>query len=66
MAIDELAKKRWNQIPADIRKKIESNVFCGTCKVTTIVDYVVDSEDHQMILKGSCKTCGRSVARVID
>ncbi|MRG84968.1 hypothetical protein [Salinibacillus xinjiangensis] len=66
MPIDELARKRWLSIPADIRKELEENVFCGNCFVTTIVDYQVDSEDGNLVLKGKCKSCNRDVARVID
>jgi hypothetical protein len=63
---DELAARRWNAIQADSRKKLESNVYCGKCGVTTIVDYEVDSVNHQIILKGHCKKCNGPVARVID
>ncbi|MGM0854936.1 MAG: hypothetical protein ACQEWI_20410 [Bacillota bacterium] len=53
-------------MPEHIRKKFEGNVFCPACGVTTIVDYSVDSDNHNIVLKGSCKTCGRKVARVIE
>ncbi|MFD2656929.1 MULTISPECIES: hypothetical protein [Gracilibacillus] len=66
MPNDELAKKRWLAIPGDVRKKLESNVFCSNCGETTIVDYEVDSVNHTIILKGYCKKCNGEVARVID
>lgn len=66
MPIDELAKKRWLSMPTNIRKMLESNVFCSSCGETTIVDYEVDSENHQIVLIGYCKNCQEKVARVID
>jgi hypothetical protein len=64
--MDELAKKRWLSIPSNIRKKLEDNVFCSKCGVTTIVDYRVDFENFQLILRGACKSCSGKVARVMD
>lgn len=66
MAIDELAKKRWEAIPDHERKMLEGNVFCSTCGVTTIVDYHVESSHYQILLKGKCQKCQGDVARVID
>ncbi|WP_374055053.1 hypothetical protein [Rossellomorea sp. FM04394] len=63
---DDLAHKRWMTKPAHIREKFEGNVYCRACGVTTIVDYSVDSDNHNIVLKGSCKTCGGKVARVIE
>jgi hypothetical protein len=36
---DEIALKRWKALEPELRKKLESNVYCGKCGVTTIVDY---------------------------
>ena len=66
MPKDELAKKRWLAIPSELRKKLESNVFCVNCGETTITNYEVDSEDHYIILRGYCQSCNGKVARVID
>lgn len=66
MSNDELAQKRWQSIPGDIRKKFEENVFCSECGLTTIVNYQVDSVDHDIVLKGYCEKCNEKVARVID
>lgn len=62
---DELAHKRWMSLPGHIRKKFEE-VFCPACVVTTVVDYSVNSDNHIIVLKGSCKKCGSKVARVIE
>ncbi|MRH41091.1 hypothetical protein GH741_00195 [Aquibacillus halophilus] len=66
MQTDELANRRWLAIPSSLRKNLEENVYCSSCGVTTIVNYYVDSEDYQIILKGHCKNCDQKVARVID
>ncbi|WP_254871154.1 hypothetical protein [Bacillus sp. Marseille-Q1617] len=66
MPVDELALKKWKSMPPDLRKRLEGNVFCSKCGVTTIVDYHVDSIDHDIVLKGHCKKCNGKVARVID
>ena len=66
MPIDELAKRKWLSVPLETRKRFEENVFCSTCGVTTIIDYEVDSVNYNIVLKGSCKTCKKPVARVID
>ncbi|KSU60305.1 hypothetical protein AS034_15790 [[Bacillus] enclensis] len=63
---DELALKRWKALEPGLRKKLESNVYCGKCGVTTIVDYEVEYSNSQFTLKGSCQKCHGSVARVVD
>lgn len=61
------ASKKWLQIPVEIRKKLEGNVFCSSCKgTTTIIDYSVHESGSDVVLRGFCKTCGHKVARVID
>ncbi|MGD6959043.1 hypothetical protein ACQCWA_15385 [Rossellomorea aquimaris] len=66
MSKDELANRRWMAIPGHIRKKLEGNVFCRNCGVTTIIDYIVGSENHKTVLEGRCEKCGAAVARLID
>jgi hypothetical protein len=66
VAKDELAVKRWKAIRADIRKDLESNVYCINCGETTIVDYEVEYEHPHIILNGYCKKCMGGVTRVID
>jgi hypothetical protein len=63
---DELAAKRWKALNPEIRKKLESNVFCRKCGVTTIVDFEVEYTNSQFTLKGSCQKCHGPVARVVD
>ncbi|XXM71949.1 hypothetical protein ACQ0QQ_20110 [Lysinibacillus sphaericus] len=66
MPRDELAERRWKSIPADIRKELESNVYCINCNETTITDYEVEYEHPHIILNGYCKKCRGGVTRVID
>ena len=67
-AIDFVAKKKWLSIAPELRKRIESNVFCAQCGCTTIqTGYRVESLQHgDIILKGKCKKCGDEVARVVE
>lgn len=60
------ALKLWLSLPADKRKLLLSNVWCGGCqKSVTIVDYHAELNDV-VVLHGFCGTCGHKVARVID
>ncbi len=63
---DVEAMKRWSEIPKDIQGMFLENVFCGTCGVTTIVDYTINNSDYGIVLRGTCASCGGKVARVID
>ena len=57
----------WTAVPADIRTKILSNVFCGQCRgVVTIADYSVELIRPDIVLRGFCATCGHKVARVVE
>lgn len=61
------AKRKWMSIPVDIRRKLEQNVWCSTCKTTVqIENYTVKDSKHGLILEGKCKKCRGMVARVID
>ncbi len=57
----------WTALPADIRAKILSNVFCGQCRgVVTIADYSMELVMPDVVLRGFCATCGHKVARVVE
>jgi len=61
------ALKLWMDLPADIRNKILSNVFCGQCRGTvTICDFSVEVVRPDIVLRGFCATCGHKVARVVE
>ncbi|WP_026690256.1 hypothetical protein [Alteribacter aurantiacus] len=67
MSVTDLnAEKKWREIPKDIREKLISNVFCGSCFETTIVDYVIKDHSDGILLEGKCKTCGKAVARLVE
>jgi hypothetical protein len=61
------AMAKWMAISQIDRAMIMENVWCGGCKgMTTIVDYQVQSERQDLILKGYCAKCGNEVARVVE
>lgn len=60
------AQKKWGKIPEDIQQKLIDNVFCSTCFTTTIIDYTLHDDEYGIVLKGTCKTCGKDVARVVE
>jgi hypothetical protein len=60
------ALELWQGLPADTRRMLLSNVWCGECrKAVTIVDYHAELRGV-VVLQGFCGTCGHKVARVID
>ncbi|MBS1251940.1 MAG: hypothetical protein MAG451_00974 [Anaerolineales bacterium] len=61
------ARAQWESIPAQIRERLLSNVWCGHCSnVTTITDFKGHVERGDLVLTGKCATCGCEVARVIE
>lgn len=63
----ELARKRWESIPADIRQRLLSNVWCGQCRhETTITNFSGTIKGGDLLLVGRCAECRNDVARVIE
>lgn len=60
------AIRKWRQIPVDMQQRLLTNVFCSNCGVTTIVDYTMNDDELGIVLRGKCKSCANSVARVIE
>ncbi len=61
------ANKKWFSIPVEIRRKLEQNVWCGSCSdVVKIENYTVKEISSGIVLEGKCQKCGHNVARVID
>jgi uncharacterized CHY-type Zn-finger protein len=61
------AARLWASIPADTRKALLANVWCGRCKHSvTIKNFsgVVKSSD--LLLVGQCAECQSDVARLIE
>jgi len=64
--IDFKAVKKWSKVPKDVQELIIKNVFCSKCGITTIVEYTINNDKFGVLLKGKCKNCGSSVARLVE
>ncbi len=63
----EPAKQAWRDIPEGVREKLLSNVHCVQCEeMVTIVDVEGKISGGDLLLQGTCKTCGGAVSRVIE
>ena len=43
-----------------------TNVFCAKCGVTTIVSYIIEKLQSDIVLQGNCVKCNNKVARVVE
>ena len=63
----EPARRRWNAVPADIRQRLLSNVWCGPCgHEVAITDFSGTMKGRDLLLVGRCADCRSEVARVIE
>jgi len=61
------ARRRWEAIPADVRRRLLSNVWCGRCRhEVTISNFSGSIKDGDLLLEGKCSECHGDVARVIE
>lgn len=61
------AKKRWAQLPESLREKILKNVWCSECRtMVTLQLREGKTTGRSLVLRGTCKTCGNEVARVVE
>lgn len=61
------ARQRWETIPADIRQRLLSNVWCGQCRhETTITNFSGAIKGGDLLLVGKSAECRSDVARVIE
>ena len=61
------ARERWEPIPADIRQRLLSNVWCSQCRhETTITNFSGTIKGGDLLLVGKCAECRSDVARVIE
>ena len=60
------ALKKWVKVPFNIQQLLIDNVYCSKCRTATIVDYGIHNDRFGLVLKGSCKKCGGSVARFVE
>ena len=57
----------WGTIAREARERILKNVFCGKCRGSVeMVRFTGEEEKGDLILKGSCATCGQAVVRVVE
>lgn len=63
---DIKALKKWAKVPSNIQQLLIDNVYCSKCGISTIVDYGIHNDRFGLVLKGSCKKCGGSVARFVE
>lgn len=61
------AAKLWADIPAQTRKQLLSNVWCGRCKHSvTIKNFSGVVRANNLLLVGQCSECQSDVARLIE
>ena len=61
------ARQRWESIPAHVRQRLLSNVWCGHCShEVTITDISGTMKGRDLLLVGRCSDCRGEVARVIE
>jgi hypothetical protein len=63
----EPALKLWSPVPADIKKLLLSNVWCGACgHAVTIKNFTGAVKAGDLLLIGKCAECHGDVARLIE
>ncbi|ADL54777.1 hypothetical protein [Gallionella capsiferriformans] len=61
------AAKLYAAIPADIRKQLLSNVWCGVCRHEVMISNFSGAvRSGDLLLVGKCSECHGDVARVIE
>jgi hypothetical protein len=66
-ALTKPAGQRRESIPADIRQRLLSNVWCGHCRPeATITNFTGTIKGDDLLLVGKCAECQGDVARVIE
>ena len=61
------AAKLWATVPANAKKLLLSNVWCGHCRhEVTITDFAGTVVGGDLVLQGLCSECRGDVARVIE
>jgi hypothetical protein len=63
----EPAARLWEAIPAETRKMLLSNVWCGKCRHdVTITNFSGTVKGGDLLLVGSCSECFGEVARLVE
>ena len=73
MSVDSIPKfadpaaKLWAAIPANVKKLLLSNVWCGECRrEVTIKNFAGTVKGGDLLLVGQCSECLGDVARLIE
>lgn len=62
-----LASKLWAAIPAEIRKLLLSNAWCGKCRhEVTITNFSGAVKAGGLLLVGQCAECHGGMTRLIE
>jgi len=61
------AAELWANIPADVKKRLLSNVWCSHCRrEVTILNFTGAVKAGDLLLVGTCSDCRGDVARVVE
>lgn len=61
------AAKLWANIPADYKRLLLANVWCGECRhEVTIKNFTGVVRSGELLLVGECAECHGNVARLIE
>jgi len=61
------AARFWRDVGPAARDAITTNVWCSHCRgAVEIVDFGGEEKPGGIVLRGTCKTCGGSVARYVE
>lgn len=61
------ARQRWESIPANIRRRLLANVWCGQGRhEVTITNFSGAIKSGNLLLLGRCAECHGDVARMIE
>jgi hypothetical protein len=67
MDLTPAAQKLWDGLPTDIQRMLLNNVWCGTCReMGTMLPESGKSVQGDLVLRGTCATCGGPVGRLIE
>lgn len=58
------ARQRWESIPAHVRQRLLSNVWCGHCRHEVTISGTM--KGRELLLVGRCADCRAEVARMIE
>lgn len=57
----------WATVPREARARVLKNVFCVECLGSVeIIKFTGEEQHGNLVLTGSCATCGHKVVRVLD